>query len=400
MNQLPLAGIRVLEIGTLVAAPSATRILGDFGADVIKVEAIEGDPLRKWGELAPSGSSWWWYMQARNKRLVSVNLKTAEGQTIVRDLAKTVDILIENQRPGRLASWGLGYEDISKDNPGIIYVSISGYGLTGPYRDRAGFGNIAESMGGLRHVTGFPDGPPMRVGVSLGDEVAAFQAVIGALTALYRRQVDPAGRGDFVDVALTESVLSLSEGMIPEYLQAGIIQQRTGNDLGRSAPSNMYPTNDGRWIAIGANSPGTFPKLLACMDRMDLSDDPRYQTNAGRVAHVQALDALITDWTKQRTLDELMEILNQNGVPAGPVMDAKDIAEDVQYQHRQMIVKVASNSVGDVGMPGVVPKLTHHPGTIRSAGGELGENTEEVLCELLGYSSEMLVGLRARGIVQ
>ncbi len=399
MGKPPLSGVRVLELGTLVAAPSAGRILADFGADVIKIEPLEGDPLRKWGKLAPSGSSWWWHMQARNKRLVAIDLKTSEGQEIVRDLTLQTDILMENLRPGRLTSWNLGYEQVAALNPSIVYVSISGYGLSGPYCERAGFGNIAESMGGLRYVTGFPHMPPVRTGTSLGDEVAAFQAVIGALMALHRRSVDPDRKGDHVDVALTESVLSLTEGMLSEYLHEGVVQERTGNQLLRAAPSNIYPTADQKWIAIGANSSGTFTKLLTIMNRTDLLDDPRFQSNPGRVAHADELDQWIADWTNRHSLNDLVEMLNREGVPAGPVMNAEDIAHDPQYLARGMIHYVSSAALGEVGMPGVVPTLKRCPGAIRTVGGEIGQHTDEVLQELLSLSSEKIGRLREQSVV-
>jgi len=395
----PLTGVRVLEIGNLVAAPSAARILAEFGADVIKVEAPEGDPLRKWGALSPSGSSWWWYAQNRNKRLISIDMKTQAGRDLVRDLACTADILIENLRPGRLNAWGLGYEDIAALNPGIVYVSISGFGLTGPYRERPGFGNIAESMGGIRYVTGFANQPPVRTGVSIGDEVAAFQAVIGALMALHRRNQDPDGRGDHVDVALTESVLSITEGMVSEYLHEGMVQERTGNQLLRAAPSNIYPTHDGRWLAIGANSTGTFSQLLKVMGRSELETDPRFQTNPSRVAHADELDDLISAWTKQYGLHALMDWLNDAGVPAGPVMSARDISEDLQYRERDMIQFATSPEVGEVGMIGVVPRLLHHPGEIRYAAGAIGQHSDEILQQLLQLSTTEIDDLRKRGVV-
>ncbi len=395
-----LQGLRVLEIGNLVAAPSAGRILADFGAEVIKLESLDGDPLREWGRPSPTGSSWWWHMQSRNKRLISVDLKTQEGRKLVHQLAQKCDVLIENLRPGRLNSWGLGYADLVEGNPGIIYVSISGYGLTGPYQDRPGFGHIAESMGGIRYVTGFPDMPPVRTGVSLGDEVAALQAVIGALMALYRRQVDPEHKGDYVDVALTESVLALTEAMLPEYLQEGVVQERTGNQLLRAAPSNIYPTQDGRWLAIGANSSKTFKSLMTLMDKPELAEEGGYATNTDRVAHVNQLDALISNWTTQRPLDKLLAQLHDAGVPAGAVMDARDIAEDPQFKAREMVVHVPGPGETKVGMTGVVPKLLHHGGHIHHAGGNIGEDTKDVLSHLLQLSEDEMKELERAGIIR
>lgn len=397
---LPLSGIRVLELGQLVAAPSATRILADFGADVVKIESPEGDPLRTWGNMAPSGSSWWWSMQGRNKRLVSINLKDPQGQALVQEMARQADVFIQNLRPGRVAEWGLHYEHLESLNPSLIYVSISGYGLSGPYHDKPGFGHIAESMGGLRYITGFPEMPPVRTGISLGDEVAALHAVIGVLTALYRRAHDPQHRGDHVDVALTESVVSMTEALLPEYLNAGIIQERTGNQLLRSAPSNIYPTSDGKWVAIGANSTATFAQLLTVMNRQDLLEDARYTSNAGRVAHADDLDQMIGEWTAHQTIHEVIDQLDRVGVPAGPVMNARDIAHDPQMRERNMIQTVADPTGTPIGMLNVVPKLVRNPGRIQWAGGRIGEHTAEVLTELLSMTDQDVERLRALGIVR
>ena len=395
-----LDGIRVLELGQMVAAPSAGRILADFGADVIKVEPLGGDPLRKWGHASPSEPSWWWFMQSRNKRLIAVDLKNPKGQHIVRKLASQVDVVIENLRPGRLERWNLGYDRISAINPAIIYVSISGFGLTGPYRERAGFGNIAEAMGGIRYITGFADRPPVRTGVSLGDELAALQAVIGVLLALHKRDQDPARHGDHIDVALTESVLSITEALIPEYVNANIVQERTGNQLLRAAPSNTYPTRDNRWIAIGANSSGTFLLLAKAMGREDLLKDERFATNPGRVAHAALLDDIIASWTSQYLLGDLMGILTQAGVPAGPVMSAADIAVDAQVQARGIIEYVTREGRDPVGMLGVVPRLAHHPGHIRWPGGTIGQHTDEVLRDLVQATPENLADWRSSGIIR
>lgn len=392
--------IRVLEVGQLVAAPSAGRILADFGADVIKVEPLEGDPLRRWGHMSPSGDSWWWYMQSRNKRLVAVNLKTEKGQQIIRDLAREADVLIANLRPGRLEKWKLGYTELATINPGLVYVDISGFGLSGPYRDRAGFGNIAEAMGGIRYITGFPEQPPVRTGVSLGDELAALYAVIGTLLALHKRKDDPQGLGEHVDVALTESVLGITEALVPEFVNANIIQERTGNQLLRAAPSNTYPTRDGRWIAIGANSSATFQALAEVMGQPGLKSDPRFRSNECRVKHAGVLDTLIADWTAQYDLNVLMDRLMSAGVPAGPVMTARDIACDPQIRARNMIHYAPTPNGKSVGMLGVVPRLTRNPGTIRWAGGEIGQHTDEVLMELLGASFSQLAQWREQGVIR
>lgn len=399
-TRLPLAGIRVLELGQLVAGPSATRILGDFGAEVIKIEPPEGDALRQWGEVGPSGWSWWWSMQARNKRLVAIDLKQPEGQDLVRGLAAQADVLVQNLRPGLLRRWGLDYQDLQAVNPSLIYASISGYGLTGPYSDRPGFGNIAESMGGIRYVTGFPDGPPVRTGLSLGDELAAFQAAIGILVALYRRSQDPEHMGDHIDAALSEAALALTEGMLPEYLNAGLVQERTGNQLLRAAPSGIYPTRDGKWVAISANSTDTFARLGAAMHRTGLFQELRFATNAGRVRHVDELDACIGQWTGELSLAQVLETLTHAGVPVGPVMNARDIADDPQVRARDMVVFVEDASGVEVGMLGVVPKLTRSPGTIRWAGGSVGADTEAVLAEMLQISGSELARLRTAGVIR
>ncbi len=397
---MALDGLRVLEFGQLVAAPSVGRILADFGADVIKIEPPEGDPLRHWGSGADGSDSWWWYAQSRNKRLISIDLKTETGQGIARELARSSDVLIENLRPGRLKRWHLGYEQISAENPSIVYASISGFGQTGPYRDRAGFGNIAESMGGIRYITGFSDRPPVRTGISIGDELAALQAVVGILAALHRRDQDPKRHGDFVDVALTEAVLSVTEGLIPEYLNGGLVQERTANQLLRAAPSNIYPTADEKWIAIGANTAGTFDKLVEVMGRADLQSDIRFSTNEGRVKHVNELDEAIAKWTKQHKIHALVDLLAESGVPAGPVMDAEQIANDPQIQDRDMI-QFASTAEGDrVGMLNVVPKLTNAPGRIRWAGGKVGQHTDVVLSEVLKYPQDTIDDLRAVGAIK
>ncbi|MBE0629269.1 MAG: CoA transferase, partial [Burkholderia vietnamiensis] len=302
--QGPLAGLRVLELGQLIAGPFAGRMMADFGADLIKVEPPArdghdgGDPLRKWRKLHPddpSGTSLWWYVQARNKRSVTVDLRVAAGQRIVRELAARSDIVVENFRPGALEKWGLGYETLARDNPGLILVRLSGYGQTGPYRDRPGFGAIAESMGGLRHVTGFPDRPPVRSNLSIGDSLAALHGVIGALMALHRR--GQTGRGQVVDVALYEAVFNMMESTLPEFDRYGLVRERTGTSLTGIVPSNTYPTADGRHIVIGGNGDSIFKRLMRAIDRADLADDPALAHNAGRVAHAHEIDEAIAAWT-------------------------------------------------------------------------------------------------------
>ncbi len=393
-----LQGLRVLEIGSLVAASSATRIMGDFGAEVIKIEPPSGDNLRTWGSVSPTGSSWWWQMQSRNKQLVSVDLKTPEGQALVRDLAMRSDVVVANLRPATLQSWGLDYGRLKENHPSLVYVQITGHGLTGPYRDRPGFGNIAEAMGGIRYVTGYADQPPVRTGVSLGDELAALYAVIGALAALRHR--DDTGEGQLVDVALTESVLSLTEAMMPEFLNQGIVQERSGNQLLRAAPSGTYPTADGSWVAIGANTEGTFAALASAMNRVDLLKDPRFADNPQRVKHADALDEIITAWTATLPAASLMEQLTAAGVPAGLVMSAREIAEDPQFAARDMMVRVPGEQGGTVGMLGVVPRLSATPGRIFSAGGAVGRDTSNILQHVLGRSLPEIDRLKAEGVIR
>ncbi len=396
----PLDGLRVIEFGQLVAAPSVGRILADFGADVVKVEAPGGDPLRSWGATSGGSGSWWWRMQARGKRLVAIDHNNPEGRRVSLGLTKGCDVLVANLRPGRMESWGLGYAEVSAANPAIVYANISGFGATGPYRMRPGFGNIAEAMGGLRYVTGYADRPPVRTGLSLGDELAALQAVIGILLALRRRETDPGHRGEFVDVALNESVLAITEGLIPEYANASIVQERTGNQLLRSAPSNIYPTSDGRWVAISANSTTTFVSLAKVMNRPELADDPRLMTNPGRVAAADELDEAITSWSLQHDHDSLLDLLDGAGIPSGPVMSAKEIYEDPQLSARNMIRRTHTRSGDPVEMLGVVPTLTSSPGTIRWAGGEIGEDTDAVLAEYLGLPPHEVERLREHGAVR
>jgi formyl-CoA transferase len=393
----PLVGVRVLELGSLIAGPFCGRILADFGAEVLKIEPPGvGDPLRTWSLVTEHGSLWA-MVQSRNKQSVSVDLRAPEGREIVRTLAGESQVVIENFRPGRMEEWGLGFEELAKVNPALVMVRISGFGQTGPYSHRPGFGNIAESMGGIRYITGWPDRPPLRVGLSIGDSIAALYAVIGTLMAL--REAERTGRGQVVDVALSESVFSMLEAIVPEYGYDGRIRERTGNLLGGAAPTNMYPTADDRWLAIGANGDGIFRRFTAAIGQPELASDSRFSTNQARRANVDALDALIAEWTRGRTLDEAMVVLDGADVPAGPVYSVKDIAEDPQYQAREMLVDLPDPHLGHLLMPGIVPKLSRTPGQVRSAGPEVGEHTMAVLGQLLGLDAAELEALRGRGVI-
>ena len=395
----PLAGIKVLELGTLIAGPFAARFLGEFGAEVIKVEDPNGgDPLRKWRMLYPEagGTSLWWAVQARNKKSVTVNLKAPEGKKIVCELAREADIVVENFRPGLLEKLGLGYDVLSAENPGLVMVRLSGYGQTGPYRDRPGFGSIAEAMGGLRHITGFPDLPPPRIGISIGDSIAALHAVIGAMMALHHRQAT-GGKGQVVDVALYEAVFNMMESVVPEYGVYGAVRERTGAALPGIVPSNTYACRDGQ-IVIGGNSDPIFKRLMTAIGRSDLANDPALAQNDGRVPRTQEIDEAIGAWLAGRTIDEALEVLNAADVPVGRIYSVADMFDDPQYAAREMIQRFRWQGELDIALPNVTPKLSATPGGTRWLGPELGEHTDEVL-HGLGYDDEAIASLRERKIV-
>jgi formyl-CoA transferase len=393
----PLKGLRVLELGTLIAGPYCTRLLAEFGAEVIKIEAPgEGDPLRRWRKLH-RGTSLWWFVQARNKKSVTVNLKQPQGQEIVKRIARGCDIVVENFRPGALEKWGLGYEQLSQDNPGLIMGRLSGYGQTGPYRDQPGFGAIGEAMGGIRFVTGFPDRPPARAGISLGDSVAAMYGVIGALMALHARAAN-GGRGQVIDVALYEAVFSLMESLLPEYDRFAFVRSRTGASLPGIVPSNTYSTRDGKYIVIGANADSIFKRLMTAIGREDLAADPALARNEGRVARTEELDQVIGQWCARHDLDQVLEMLARAEVPSGKIYDAADIARDVHYAARGMLEQHRLPDGTPVKLPGIVPKLSDTPGGTRWLGPELGAHTEEVL-RGLGYTAGDIEALRAAGAV-
>jgi formyl-CoA transferase len=391
----PLAGLKVVEMGTLIAGPYCARLLAEFGADVVKVETPgEGDPLRKWRKLH-EGNSLWWYAQARNKKSIAINLRDPEGQAIVRSLAKGADIVVENFRPGTMEKWGLGYEALSKENPGLVMVRISGFGQTGPYRDRPGFGAIGESMGGMRYLTGYPDRAPVRVGISIGDSLAALFGVIGALTAIHHRA--QSGKGQVIDVALYEAVFAMMESMLPEYGLSGFVRERTGASLPGIVPSNTYPCKDGKYVVIGANADSIFKRMMRSIGRADLADDPALATNDGRVKRTEELDAVIGDWTARHTLDEVLEVLDKAEVPSGRIYSIADIVADMHYQARGMIERHKLGS-HDLLLPGIVPKLSDTPGATKWVGPRLGEHTAEVLSGL-GFDAAKIAELKARGVV-
>jgi crotonobetainyl-CoA:carnitine CoA-transferase CaiB-like acyl-CoA transferase len=394
----PLQGIRVLELGTFIAGPFCTRLLGDFGAEVVKIESpAEGDPMRHWGRKF-EGRSLWWAVQSRNKKCVSLDLRKREGQELAFQLARQCDIIVENFRPGKLESWNLGYEKLKEINPGIILVRISGFGQTGPHRDRAGFGSVAEAIGGLRYITGYPDQPPTRIGISIGDSLASVFGALGAMMALYNRTVR-GGEGQVVDVAIYEAVFAMMESMLTEYEKIGYIRQPTGCVLPGIAPSNIYPAKDGRSILIAANSDNVFRRLAGIMNMPELAMDPRFSTHETRGNNMEVLDKIISDWTIQFDSTELIEKLNSPGVPAGAIYSIAEIATDEHYWARQMIVSLVDKYLGEIKMPGLIPKLSQTPGAIRWTGPELGEHNEEVYGSLLGLSGSEIRRLRQAGVI-
>jgi formyl-CoA transferase len=393
----PLSGVRVLEFGGLIAGPYAASVLAQFGAEVIKIEAPgEGDPLRKWRKLH-DGTSVWWYSLSRNKKSITLNLKAEKGQHIARDLVRTADIVVENFRPGVLEGWGLGWEDLSKVNPKLVMVRISGYGQSGPYKDRPGFAAIAEAMGGLRHVTGYPDRPPVRAGVSLGDSLAGIYGVIGALMAMHHVK-NSNGRGQFVDVALYEAVFGVMESLLPEFSRFRHIRERSGGSLPGIAPSNTYPCKDGSYLVIAANSDGIFKRLMHAIGRSDLAADPSLARNDGRAKQERMLDEAIEQWTRQHDAEEVLATLASADVPSGRIYTAADIYDDPHYRARGMIEPVHLPGEQSVDLPGIVPKLSETPGETRWIGPALGEHVEEVLAEI-GITGDAIEALRAEGIV-
>jgi len=394
MASRPLDGVKVLELGALIAGPFCAKLLAEFGADVVKIEPPgHGDPLRKWRHLK-DGTSLWWHVQSRGKRSVALDLRKPEGQAIAKALAVRADIVVENFRPGTMEQWGLGYDVLSAENPGLVMVRISGYGQTGPYRERPGFGVIGEAMGGLRYVTGTPDRPPSRVGVSIGDTLSALYGVIGALLALEARR--KSHRGQVVDVALYESVFSVMESMLPEFDASGAIRERTGSILPGIAPTSAYRCNDGSYVLIAANGDSIFKRLARAMQRYDLADDPALAHNDGRAKRQQWLDDEIEAWTSARSPDEVLAAMEQAEVPASKIYSIADIVADPHYAAREMIRRIRVGD-GTLAVPGVVPKLTETPGAFDRGGPALGEHTDAVLREL-GYDDAQIASFRERGV--
>ncbi|MDG9758072.1 CoA transferase [Pseudomonas sediminis] len=394
-SNMALQGLKVIEMGQLIAGPFASKLLGEFGADVIKIEPPSvGDPLRKWRKIK-DGTSLWWHVQSRNKRSLTLDLKQAEAQDIVRKLVAEADVLVENFRPGTLEGWGLGYDALKAINPRLIMLRISGYGQTGPYRDLPGFGVIGEAMGGLRHLSGYPGQAPVRVGISIGDSLSSLYGVIGVLLALQERA--RSGEGQEIDVALYESVFAMMESLIPEYDAFGYIREPAGSALPGITPSNSYPCNDGSYVLIAGNGDSIYKRLMSLIGRDDLGNDPRLAQNDGRSQHAELIDGAIAEWTAQRGRDEVIEALKGARVPAGYPYTAADIVQDPHYLARQMIEQVQT-SVGPLKVPGVLPKLSRTPGRIGTGGPQLGEHNDDILAGL-GLSAQQVAGLRERGII-
>jgi formyl-CoA transferase len=393
----PLAGLRVIELGTLLAGPFCGQLLGDFGAEVIKVEPPgQGDPMRVWGREKAHGKSLWWPVVARNKKAITLDLRQADGQALLKDLVKQSDFLLENFRPGTMEKWGLGWSELSAINPRLIMIRVSGFGQTGPYSRQAGFGAIGEAMGGLRYVVGDPSTPPSRMGISIGDSLAATFACIGALSALHHR--DKTGRGQVVDSAIYEAVLNMMESLVTEYDKAGYVRERTGAILPNVAPSNVYRTADGM-VLIAANQDTVFSRLAEAMGQPDLATNPKYSSHGARGAHQVELDGLVESWTSTLTTRAVLDAMDQFGVPAGLIYRAPDMLEDPHFKARDAIVSVPHPDFGELRMQNVAPKLSETPGAVRSPSPALGQHNDEIYLRVLGLSPERYAELKAAKVV-
>ncbi|MFN3147417.1 MAG: CaiB/BaiF CoA transferase family protein [Paracoccaceae bacterium] len=398
MREGALSDLRVIEMGQLLAGPFCGQLLADFGAEVIKIEPPGvGDPMRQWGREKPHGKSLWWPVVARNKKSVTLNLRTEEGQQMVRDLIASTDILIENFRPGTMERWNLGYDVLSAINPRLVMVRVTGFGQTGPYSSRAGYGAIGEAMGGLRYVVGDPSTQPSRMGISIGDELAAVHACMGAMFAIHARE--RTGRGQIVDSAIYEAVLNMMESLVTEYDVAGYVRERTGAILPNVSPSNVFDTADGKLLLIAANQDTVFKRLAEAMGRPDLAEDARYATHSARGAHQAELDGIINDWTRTVPLDALEALMNEHGVPCGLIYKAEDMIADPHFEAREAIVEVDHPDFGKIKMQNVAPRLSETPGSVRHVGPALGEHNDYVYGEVLGLSPDKRAELRDAGII-
>ena len=395
-----LKGIRVVEFGNFIAGPYLTRFLGDFGAEVIKIEVPgQGDPIRKWGSKQEGDKSVWWAAQARNKKCITLNLKTEEGQELARKLCSSADIVVENLRPGSLEKMNLGYESLKELNKKLIMVRISGFGQTGPYKDRAGFGSVGEAMGGLRYVTGFPGKVPPRIGVSIGDTLTALFGALGAVMALFNQVKNKDSEGQEIDVALYESVFAVMENGIGEYYKYGIIKERTGSNLPGVAPSNLYETSDGKWVIVAANSDHLFKRLAVAIGREEWLENPRFNTHESRGQNQDEIEGLVGEWVKVNPAEKVLALMDEHGIPAGPVYNMEDISRDEHFHERNMIQEIEDKDMGSVHMPGIVPKMSKTPGSIKWSGPSIGENNQEVYQNILGLSIEDYEDLQSKGVI-
>jgi len=398
VQEQPLDGVKVLELGSLIAGPFAGRLFGDFGAEVIKVEPPKvGDPLRKW-RLLKDGTSLWWFVQSRNKKCITLNLRSKEGSEIIKKLAREVDIIIENFKPGTLEKWGIGYEDLKKINPEIIMVRISGYGQYGPYSAKPGFGSIGEAMGGIRYLSGYPDLPPVRTGISIGDSISAVYAVMSAMMALYHRDIK-GGEGQYIDVALYEAIFSMMESMVPEFDYFNYIRERTGSTLPGIAPSNIYLCKDGKYVVIGANGDSIFKRLCEAMDREDLASNEEFASNDGRAKHMKYLDGQIEEWTKTMSIEDALKVLDEYQIPAGKIYSVEDMFSDPHFKAREMIKSVEIDDTQKLKVPGIIPKFSKTPGTIKWAGLKLGQSNQEIYRDMLGFSDDEIKQMEEEGII-
>jgi formyl-CoA transferase len=397
----PLAGVRVIELGMLLAGPFTGRLLGDMGAEIIKVEPPgQPDPIRDWGQARYEGRTLWWPVQSRNKKCVTLNLRTERGQDLLLELVKRSDVLVENFRPGTLEKWNLGFDRLSEANPKLVLCRISGYGQTGPYAERAGFASVAEAMGGIRYINGFPGEPPPRLHISLGDSLAGMFAAQGILAALYRRDALGGERGQIVDVSLMESCFALLESIVPEYDRLGIVRGPGGIHLKGIAPSSIFKSKDDKWMVIAANAQNVFRRLCEAIGRAELADDPRFSTHLARGENQEEIEGIIADWASTHTAREIDEILNEAGVICGPIYTIADIFADEQYRAREMLVKHEDPEFGEYLGPGIVPKFSETPGAVRwSASWEEGSHNREVYGGLLGLSDEELARLKEDGVL-
>jgi succinyl-CoA---D-citramalate CoA-transferase len=397
----PLEGLRVIEMGQLIAAPFAGHLLADFGADVVKIEVPgEGDSLRQWGQNRVKGRTLWWSVMSRNKRCVTLNLSTHEGQRLLKELVKKSDGLIENFRPGTLERWGLSPDELFKVNPSLVIARVSGFGQTGPYASRVGYASVGEAMGGLRYLNGYPDQPPPRTGISLGDPLAGMFATLGLLMALRWRDYSGSRRGQVIDASIMESCYALLESTVTEYDKLGVVRQPTGTGLKNVAPSNIYRSKDGKWVVIAANADNLFRRLCKVMKQPELAEDPRFESHEARGNNSDLLDKIISAWAVHYSAQELDQLLNDADVVCGPIFTIADIYNDPHYAAREMIVRLEDAYFGDLAMPGVVPKLSESPGKLRWTGPqELGQHNSEVYGELLGMSDDQIAQLKSAGVI-